>query len=144
MVFHSFTKMKTVLFLVFFFSFEACQFSVAFEGFAVFIFLFVKLHFFFDSSALGHVKHVLACVLAAVLRFPLAKTIRAENCSHTSSMNLLQYIFHGFFENSSEIYIQYIFHVIKNLHKEMHTFEYSSMVGISVEVNIFLMDFNRI
>ena len=37
-------------------------------------------------------------------------------------MNSLQYIFHGFFENSSEIYIQYTFHVIKNLHKEMHIF----------------------
>ena len=45
-----------------------------------------------------------------------------DNFSQKSSMNSLQYIFHGFFENSREIYIQYIFHVIKNLHKEMHMF----------------------
>ena len=52
----------------------------------------------------------------------LPKTVCVDFFSHKSSMNSLQYIFHGFFENSREIYIQYIFHVIKNLHKEMHMF----------------------
>ena len=61
-----------------------------------------------------------AGVLAAVLRFWIHKTWLVETFSYKSSMNSLQYIFHDFFENSSEIYIQYIFHVIKNLHKEMH------------------------
>ena len=61
-----------------------------------------------------------AGVLAAVVWNWIRKTWLVENCSHKSSINLLQYIFHDFFENSREIYIQYIFHVIKNLHKEMH------------------------
>ena len=59
-----------------------------------------------------------AAILAAVVWNSLPKTVCVENCSHKSSMNSLQYIFHCFFENSSEICIQYIFHVIKNLHKE--------------------------
>ena len=57
-------------------------------------------------------------------------------------MNSLQYIFHDFFENSSEIYIQYIFHdFFENINETyiqyiFHDFfensggKCSSMVGI--------------
>ena len=47
-----------------------------------------------------------AAILAAVLRFSNDKSVTVEHFSHKSSMNSLQYIFH----------------VIKNLHKEMHMF----------------------
>ena len=56
-------------------------------------------------------------VLAAVLRFSLPKTLLVEHFSHKSSMNSLQYIFHGFFENSSEIYI-YIYSIHVSRYKE--------------------------
>ena len=51
-----------------------------------------------------------------------------KHCNGKTKGLAIQYIFHCFFENSSEICIQYIFHDCLNLHKE-NAYVFFSTIG---------------
>ena len=93
----------------------------AFNTFFTTVWIYIrKMHMFF--STIGEVRSRQSSPDAASFVRVVWKSVLflmgGKLCNGKTKGLAIQYIFHCFFENSSEICIQYIFHDCLNLHKE--------------------------